>query len=315
MNITPTSTPLRHSSIVLIIPCKAQDKHPRKYQASPKQQLGLHFSLAPDFLIMPSRIKLSRLFKSVSINDKHNDDIRVESRFLTILPPEIRILIYQELIHNYIISTDPRSGRIRIAEERSNETTQSSTVLTKSSAESLPLVCRQISREYNSVLATTLPKQLCFRESKRAAKDRAMSLSISNIKQNLREPTSNSRFDRVETLVIAHRSLVMLLRPIEERFFTSLRRIVLTGVPKDPAEIKARYQSLVFRGYEKVEDESTEDVWVFEYHVESNEYEFHRKMSFVRLGLASGQMTAAQAARAIRSISNARIAEAQPVGY
>ena len=264
---------------------------------------------------MPSRIKLSRLFKSVSINDKQTDDVHGESHFLAMIPPEIRLLVYQELISNYIISTDPRSGRIRLAEERFNETTKSTTVLTKSSAESLPLVCRQISHEYSSVLAVTLPKRLCFRESKRAAKDRAMSLSLSNIKQHLREPTSNAKFDRVETLVIGHRLLVTLLRPIEERFFNSLRRIELTGAPKDPAEIKARYQSLVFRGYEKVEEESTEEIWVFEYHVESNEYELHRRMSFVQLGLASGQMSAAQAASAMRSISNARIAEAQPVAY
>jgi hypothetical protein len=228
---------------------------------------------------MPSRIKLSRLFKSVSINDKQADEILGSSQFLATIAPEVRILIYQDLISKYIISTDPRSGRIRLAEQRFNESTQSMTVLTKSSAESLPLVCRQISREYSSVLASTLPKKVCFRESKRAAKDRAMSLSLNNIKQYLREPTSNARFDRLETLVIGHRLLVTLLRPIEERFFRSLRRIELTGAPKDPAEIKARYQSLVFRGYEKVEEESTEDVWVFEYHVESNQYEFHRKVS------------------------------------
>lgn len=264
---------------------------------------------------MPSKIKLSRLFKSVSINDKHENEIDIKSHFLALLPPELRILVYQALIRNYILSTDPRSGRIRIAEEHFNETTQSTMVLPKSSAESLPLVCRHVSREYCSVLPVALPKKLCFRESRRAARDRAMSLSLSNIKQHLREPKSNARFDRLETLVIDHKLLVMLLRPIEERFFSSLRRIELTGVPRDPAEIKARYQSLVFRGYEKLDEVSTEDVWVFEYHVEANEYEFHRKMSFVRLGLASGQMNAAQAARAIRSISNARIAEAQPVAY
>lgn len=236
---------------------------------------------------MPSRIKLSRLFKSVSINDKQTDEVHGESPFLTTIPPEIRILVYQDLISNYIISTDPRSGKIRLAEERMNATTQAMTVLTKSSAESLPLVCRQISHEYTSLLSTTLPTKLSFRESKRAAKDRAMSLSLNNIKQHLREPTANAKFDRVEILVIGHRLLVMLLRPIEERFFSSLRRIELTGAPKDPAEVKARYQSLVFRGYEKVEEESTEDVWIFEYHVESNEYEFHRKVSTSRAANSS----------------------------
>lgn len=242
---------------------------------------------------MPSRIKLSRLFKSVSINDKQTDETHGESPFLTIVPPEIRIHIYQDLISNYILSTDPRSGRIRLAEERFNEATQSMTVLTKSSAESLPLVCRQISREYSSVLVSAVPKRVYFRESKRAAKDRAMSLSLNNIKQHLREPMSNTRFDRVETLVIGHRLLVTLLRPIEERFFKSLRRIELTGAPKDPAEVKARYQSLVFRGYEKVEEESTQDLWVFEYHVESNQYAFHRKVrTSKRISQYSPQLTA-----------------------
>ena len=266
---------------------------------------------------MPSSSKLSRLFKTVTIKDKRNNRTENASLFLSILPAELRNLVYEILIANYVLSTDPRTGRIRIAEEASNETesVESLTVLSKSSAESLPLVNRLVSREYYSVLAITHPESLRFRESRKAARDRALSFSLGNIRQRLREPTSNHVLNQLSCLMVEYKSLITLIRPVEERFFGSLQRIDITGVPSDEAEIKALHSTLNFRGYKKSRVISTDATWVFEYDEQDNEYKYHRQMSFAQLGLASGLINATQEARAIRSISDARIVEAQPVPY
>jgi hypothetical protein len=254
----------------------------------------------------------------MSIKSTIEPDASSRSSFLTTLPAEIRSTIYEILIANYIISTDPRSGRIRIAEESSRKLPVVSgywcKVYSKSSFESLPLVCRQISREYQRILKITCTclKVMRFAESDATRRDRAMSLSPSNIKQRLREPSPNPILKQVESILIEHKNLVTIIRPIEERFFSSLRRISIWGVSTEQAETDALQQIMIFRGYKTSEERPVEGIWNFDYDERMNEYMMHRRLSFAHSALASGLINPTLEARAIRRMSDARAVEAQP---
>jgi hypothetical protein len=255
----------------------------------------------------------------MSIKSTIEPDASSRSSFLTTIPAEIRSIIYEILITNYIISTDPRSGRIRVAEESSRKLPDVSgywcKVYSKSSFESLPLVCRQISREYQRILKITCPKVMRFVDSDVTRRDRAMSLSPSNIKQRLREPSPNPILKQVESILIEHKHLVTIIRAIEERLFSSLRRISICGVSTEEAVTDALQQIMMFRGYKTSEERPVEGIWNFDYDERMNGYMMHRRLSFAHSALASGLINPALEARAIRRMSDARTIEAQPDPY
>lgn len=250
----------------------------------------------------------------MSIKSALHQDGSSKSPFLTVLPAEIRGIIYEILIAAYIIITDPRSGRICIAEEMFHRLPLAPHnvygVHSKCSFESLPLACRQISREYQEVLKIACPKFMHFATSDVTRRDRAMSFSPSNIKQRLSEAIPNHILKSVRCISVKKKDLGPVIRAIEERFFSSLRRIVVSEVPAEDLDIRALQEVMNFRGFKSSEERPVEGVWNFDYDERMNEYMFYRKLSYAQSGLAGGLINPAVEAMAIRRMSEARNVEA-----